>query len=143
MTNFWTHRELKKILIITKIKPFKTKLGAVVFPAFGTRKRQRHKSYTTIAHYTKNYDNHFILQYCVQNTIKLYTTCDGTKIMLEMPNINLKIKDSYNFVQTQLSAFSETINLTELRKGCGENQLYVGPMPNKEYNSYDQMKAFE
>ena len=101
-----------------------------------------------IAHYAKGYDSQFILKYCVENTLKPYTIYNGIKLMLlEIPTINLKIIDSSNFVQGPLSYFPKTFGLTELKKGyfphlfnTKENENYVGPIPDKKYYNYNQMK---
>jgi hypothetical protein len=107
-----------------------------------------HNNYTAIAHYGKGYDSQFIMQYCIQNTVKPYTIYNGTKLMLlEVPSINLKIIDSFNFIQFPLAAFPKTFGLTELKKGYFphffntlENENYVGPLPDKKYYGVETMK---
>ncbi|CAH0391289.1 unnamed protein product [Bemisia tabaci] len=109
---------------------------------------KEHRNYTCIAHYAKIYDSQFILKYCVENTLKPYTIYNGTKLMLlEIPSIGLKIIDSGNFVNGPLSDFPKTFGLTELKKGyfphlfnTKENENYVGPIPDKKYYNYNQMK---
>ena len=98
---------------------------------------REHKNYTALAHNTKGYDSYFILKYCVENSLKPYTIYNGAKLMLlEIPQINLKIIDSTNFVAQALSTFPKTFGLTEMKKGyfphyfnkkC--NQNYDGPIP--------------
>ena len=68
-------------------------------------------------------------------------------MLLEIPSIRLKIIDSSNFVQGPLSDFPKTFGLTELKKGyfphlfnTKENENYVGPIPDKKYYCYNQMK---
>ena len=99
----------------------------------------KRQGYTCIAHNAKGYDAHFILRYCVKNTVKPYTIYVGTKLMLlEVEYLGLKVIDSMNFVAGPLSAFPKTFGLKELKKGyfphffnTPENQSYVGPIPDK------------
>lgn len=110
---------------------------------------KKHRNYTAIAHNAKGYDTQFILQYCVENTLKPYTIYNGTKLnLLQIPGINLRIIDSMNFIQGPLSSFPKTFGLKELKKGyfphffnkvC--NQNYVGPIPSKRRYGYMQMKT--
>lgn len=109
---------------------------------------KKHKNYTCIAHYAKAYDSQFILKYCVENTLKPYTIYNGSKLMLlEISSINLKIIDSSNFIQGPLADFPKTFGLSELKKGyfphlfnTKENENYIGPIPDKEFYCYNQMK---
>ena len=110
-----------------------------------------HRGYTAIAHYARGYDAHFIMQYCVANTIMPKTIYNGTKLMkLEIGHMNIKIIDSHNFVPAPLSTFPKTFGLTELKKGyfphlfnTPENENYVGPIPDKKYYCYDTMREDE
>jgi len=108
---------------------------------------ERHRNYTAIAHYARGYDSHFIMQYCVANTIKPKTIYNGTKLMeLRIRPLNIRIIDSHNFVPFPLAAFPKTFGLTELKKGyfphlfnTPENENYIGPIPAKEYYCFDTM----
>jgi hypothetical protein len=108
-----------------------------------------HRGYTAIAHYSQGYDSQFIMQYCVQNTLKPETIYNGTKLMyLKIHRIGLRIIDSFNFVSSPLASFPKTFGLTELKKGyfphlfnTVENEQYVGPIPDKKYYGYNTMKA--
>lgn len=107
-----------------------------------------HINYTAIAHNAKGYDSHFILKYCVENTIKPETIYNGTKLMfLNIPVLGLRIIDSMNFVAQPLSTFPKTFGLKELKKGyfphysnkeCNRN--YIGPIPSKKHYGYNQMR---
>ena len=109
---------------------------------------KEHKNYTAIAHNTKGYDSQFILQYCVENTIKPYTIYNGTKLMLlEIECLKLKIIDSINFIAQPLRSFPKTFGLSELKKGYfphyfnkKSHQNYIGPLPSKKHYGYNQMK---
>ncbi len=43
---------------------------------------KQHKYYVAIARNACGYDSHFILQYCINNTIKPYTIYNRSKLML-------------------------------------------------------------
>ncbi len=109
---------------------------------------KQHKGYTVIAHYARGYDSHFILQYCINNTVWPLTLYHGSKLMLlQIETINLKVIDSHNFVATPLSEFPKTFGLDELKKGyfphlfnTAENATYKGPIPDKRYYGPDLMK---
>ena len=106
-----------------------------------------HKGYTAISHYGKGYDSHFIIQYCVANTILPNVIYNGNKLMqLHIRSMNLRIIDSHNFIAAPLATFPKTFNLTELKKGyfphlfnTPENENYVGPIPSKEHYCCDTM----
>jgi hypothetical protein len=105
----------------------------------------KHKGYRAIAHNAKCYDSQFVLKYCVDNTLKLYTIYNGTKLML-LSVCQIQIIDSHNFVASPLSAFPKTFGLNELKKGyfphyfnTNENQNYVGPIPDAPYYGPDTM----
>lgn len=58
---------------------------------------KKHVSYMAIAHNTKVYDSQFILQFCVENSLKPYTIYNGTKIMILKVGPKIKSINSYNF----------------------------------------------
>uniref|UniRef100_A0A8D8ZAP4 DNA-directed DNA polymerase n=1 Tax=Cacopsylla melanoneura TaxID=428564 RepID=A0A8D8ZAP4_9HEMI len=107
---------------------------------------KEHKKYTAIAHYARGYDSHFILEYCVRNSIKPKTITNGTKLMsLEAGKV--RIIDSSNFVAAPLSTFPKTFGLKELKKGyfphyfnTVENQSYKGSIPDVKFYSPETMK---
>ncbi len=79
---------------------------------------KQHKGYTAIANCAHRYDSHFILQYCINNTVQPYTIYNGSKLMLlQIETINLKLINSHIFVATPLSKFLKTFGLDELKKG--------------------------
>lgn len=108
----------------------------------------KHKGYTAIAHNAKGYDSYFILKYCVENTMKPYTIYNGTKLMLlDLPQIKIKIIDSSNFVAGPLSDFPKTFCFSELKKGffphyfnTPKTQNYKGPLPYIQYYGHNCMK---
>ena len=100
---------------------------------------EKHKCYTAIAHNAKGNDSQFILNYCVDNTLKPYTIYNGTKLM-PLNVAKIKILDSHNFVASPLSAFPKIFGLNEFKKGyfphyfnTDENQNYIGPIPDIKY----------
>ena len=109
----------------------------------------KYKGYTFVAHNSKRYDSHFILKWCIDNGLKSYCIYNGAKIMMmEIPQLRIKIIDSLNFIQQPLSSFPKTFGLNELKKGyfphyfnkiC--NQNYIGQMPSKKHYGYNQMKT--
>ena len=79
---------------------------------------EKYKGYTFIAHNSKRYDSHFILKWCIDNAFKPYCIYNGAKIMMmEIPQLRIKIIDSLNFIQQSLSSFPKTFGLNELKKG--------------------------
>ena len=59
----------------------------------------------------------------------------------------IRFIDSLNFIATPLASFPKTFGLKELKKGYfphyfnkKHNQNYVGPLPNKKYFGYNQMR---
>ena len=109
----------------------------------------KYKGYTFVAHNSKGYDSHFILKWCIDNGLKPYCIYNGAKIMMmEIPQLRIKIIDSLNFIQQPLSSFPKTFGLNELKKGyfphyfnknC--NQNYIGNMPSKKHYGYNQMNS--
>ena len=110
---------------------------------------EKYKGYTFLAHNAKGYDSYFILKWCIDNGFKPYCIYNGAKIMMmEIPQLRIKIIDSLNFIQQPLASFPKTFGLNELKKGyfphyfnkiC--NQNYIGEMPSKKHYGYNQMKT--
>ena len=110
---------------------------------------EKYKGYTFLAHNAKGYDSYFILKWCIDNGFKPYYIYNGAKIMMmEIPQLRIKIIDSLNFIQQPLASFPKTFGLNELKKGyfphyfnkiC--NQNYIGEMPSKKHYGYNQMKT--
>ncbi|XP_065213964.1 uncharacterized protein LOC135841092 [Planococcus citri] len=109
---------------------------------------RKHKNYTAIAHYARGYDAHFILQYCLKQTILPKTIYNGSKLMeLKIKTLKLRIIDSHCFVPSALSDFPKTFALTELHKGyfphlfnTVENKNYIGKIPDKRFYCANRMK---
>ena len=110
---------------------------------------EKYKGYTLVAQNSKGYDSHFILKWCIDNGFKPYCIYNGAKIMMmDIPQLRIKIIDSLNFIQQPLSSFPKTFGLNELKKGyfphyfnknC--NQNYIGNMPSKKHYGYNQMNS--
>lgn len=108
---------------------------------------KEHRGFTAIAHNAKGYDSHFILKYCVENTLKPYTIYSGTKLLMLEIKGSIKVIDSSNFVVSRLSDFPKTFGLEEMKKGyfphyfnTTENQNYVGPIPDIRFYGADSLK---
>ena len=109
----------------------------------------KHKNHTFLAHYGKNYDFQFIVEWLVAHGVKPSIIHNGQKIMqLEVKHgYNIRLIDIFSFTLIPLKDFPKTFGLTELTKGhfphkfnTAENQNYVGPHPDKSYYGYSDMK---
>ena len=76
---------------------------------------EKYKGFTFVAHNSKGYDSHFILKWCIDNGFKPYCIYNGAKIMImEIPQLRIKIIDSLNFIQQPLSSFPKTFGLNDI-----------------------------
>lgn len=110
----------------------------------------QHRDSTVLAHNMKGYDGVFLLEYLLNHGLRPQKIIyNGTKIMYMhvQRGLNMRIIDSLNFLPMSLRSLPETLDLTELKKGyfphffnTGENQQYVGPIPDVKYYGADQMK---
>jgi len=111
--------------------------------------KSKHKNHTFLAHYGKDYDFQFIVEWLVAHGVKPSVIHNGQKIIqLEVKHgYNIRFIDSLSFTLIPLRDFPKTFDLTELAKGyfphkfnTDENQNYAGPYPDKEYYGYEEMK---
>ena len=80
----------------------------------------QHKGMVVIAHNSKAFDNHFILNHCVENGIFPDVTYTGSKIMTMTigEGVDLRFIDSLNFLPMALKKLPQALNLgQELMKG--------------------------
>ena len=111
-----------------------------------------HKDFTAIAHNAKGYDNYFILEYLIDNSIRPEIIYNGSKMMFLHVKRGLSIRclDSLNFLPMKLAKLPEAFGFKELKKGYfphlfnkKENFLYIGPYPTAEFYSPDYMSPEE
>jgi hypothetical protein len=104
-----------------------------------------------MAHNARGYDSHFVLAYCVENTVTPTVIYNGSKIMYMSVGhgLNVKFIDSLNFLPMPLKDLPKALGLNQdLRKGdfphffnVEGNFEYVGPMPEPRYYGVDFMKS--
>ena len=110
-----------------------------------------HKNFTAIAHNMKGFDGIFLLDYCLNSTLKVTNIIySGSKIMSMSvgDSLNIRVIDSLNFLPMRLAALPKAFGLKELKKGyfphffnLDENQNYVGPYPETHYYGVNFMSA--
>jgi G:T-mismatch repair DNA endonuclease (very short patch repair protein) len=106
-----------------------------------------HQGYTFLAHNMKGYDGMFILQYCYSNNLTPFVIYNGSKaIFISIPQLNIKLIDSFSFIASPLSDFPGMFGLTETKKGFFPhlfntlaNQNYIGPYPDVNYYEPNRM----
>jgi hypothetical protein len=109
------------------------------------------KHYTFIAHNSKGYDSHFIINELHRLKIprdnNLQIILNGTKIM-SMFFRNRIIKDSSLFISMKLEKFSKAFGIETLKKGWFPHQFnrpenfdYNGPYPEKSFYGYNMMTS--
>ncbi|KAL5018344.1 hypothetical protein ScPMuIL_004066, partial [Solemya velum] len=115
--------------------------------------KDTHRYFKVIAHNARSYDNYFILQCLVDQSVrpnKLFYS--GSKIMYMQVEKDLHIKflDSLCFLPMRLSELPKTFDLREMKKGwfphylnTRENQGYVGDYPDPKYYGIDYMGVKE
>ena len=99
-----------------------------------------HKGFTCIAHNFKAYDGQFILRHLTETgTVAPDVVMNGNNILLLKMN-DLRLIDSYNYIQSPLSKFPSTFQLQEMAKGFFPHwantdtfQNYVGPYLNLDF----------
>ena len=104
---------------------------------------------TVIAHYGCGYDFQFLVRFFISMHIIPEITTRGTKILLmKVPEVELRIIDSFLFVSQSLKSFPKTFGLPGLAKGSfphlfsrPENLNYVGDLPHPKYWQPEFMKT--
>ena len=113
--------------------------------------KPQHKGMVVMAHNAKAFDTHFILNYCVENSIFPDIVYAGSKIMTMKigQGIDLRFIDSLNFLPMALKKLPDALNLTsQLVKGflphfmnTQENWNYRGKLPAPHYYGVDHMST--
>ena len=111
-----------------------------------------HTHFTAITHNAKGFDNYFILEYLIDNSIRPEIIYSGSKIMYLHVHRGLDIRfvDSLNFLPMKLAKLPEAFGLNELKKGFfpymfikKEHFNYTGAYPPSEYYCPDYMNMEE
>lgn len=105
------------------------------------RELNKEHKLTVLAHNSQGFDSYLILQQLYDECIPVEQVVNGAKILsLSIHNEEIVFKDSMCFFPMPLSAFPKSFGLTEQKKGffphffnTRANQVYIGPLPNKEY----------
>lgn len=108
----------------------------------------QHSDMVCIAHNSKNFDTHFILNYCVDNGIFPEIIFQGTKVMsMKIKEIQLRFIDSINFLPFSLKKVAKLFDL-EVKKGYFPHFVnkesmynYCGPLPQPEAYGVDYMSS--
>ena len=107
----------------------------------------KRKNTICIAHNSKGYDAHFLVDYLHSRAIKPTLIQTGRKIMCLSVG-SVKCIDSLNFLPMPLSKLPVTFGLNELSKGFFPhlfntipNQNYTGPIPSSEYYDPEGMSS--
>jgi hypothetical protein len=108
--------------------------------------------YTIIAHNMRGFDGCFLLRYLVEHGIRPKIIPKGKQILsINVPNSNIRVIDSLNFLPMRLSAFQKTFNLPDNeKKGYfpilfinEKNFGYIGEMPPEKLYNTQQMNEKE
>ena len=111
-----------------------------------------HKGFCTIGHNAKGYDNYFLLEYLIDNSIRPDIIYNGSKIMYMHVKRGLDIRflDSLNFLPMKLAKLPEAFGFTQLKKGYFPHLMtkkeffsYSGAYPAAEFYSPDYMSPEE
>ncbi|XP_055353765.1 uncharacterized protein LOC129599526 [Paramacrobiotus metropolitanus] len=111
---------------------------------------EQHRGYTLIAHNFRGYDGHFLLSYLLENNLKgVEVIRRGSQLLdLRYPALEIKARDTLNFVMTKLSNFPKAVGLTECeskgdfphRFNKPENWDKVLPFPDVDEYMVDGLK---
>ena len=107
-----------------------------------------HKGYTVCSHNGSGFDNMFLLEHLLKNSVVPKVIYQGSKILyIYMKEFKIRVIDTYKFMSMPLSALPKAFGLKELKKGffphyfnTSENQDYIGPYPPPEMYGIDAMK---
>lgn len=114
--------------------------------------QRKHKNYTARSHNGSGFDNNFLLQYLIKQSVVPTIIYNGSRIvyMLVKRSLNIRIIDTLKFLPMRLADVPTTFGFAEIKKGYfphkfnkSENMNYVGPYPEREMYGYDEMKECE
>jgi hypothetical protein len=112
------------------------------------------KDFTIIGHNMKGFDGCFLLRYLIEKNIETKIIANGLKLTsVSVPQQNIRIIDSLNFLQMSLAALPKALGIEEKVKNKGyfphffttpENLTYKGRLPEPEdYGIYDMKNNSE
>lgn len=93
----------------------------------------------SITHNRGQFDTIFLLRHLlIEKSLTPESVMNGNKILaLMIPEVDVKIIDSYSFLSMKLSKFPEALGIKDLRKGFHPYSFtdlnYVGPMICEQY----------
>lgn len=127
----------------------------IVFSGYNSAKEfgrwlfdEEHKYYTVRSHNGSGFDNVFLLEYLLSQSIIPDVIYNGSKIvyMFIKKNLHIRVIDSIKFLPMALANLPKAFGLEEQTKGyfphyfnVRENQEYVGEMPQPEMYGCNQM----
>ncbi|CAG2243698.1 unnamed protein product [Mytilus edulis] len=109
---------------------------------------EQYTNAVVLSHNGSGYDNYFLIDWLIKNSIRPDVIFNGSKIMYMAINrgLNIRVLDSLNFLPMKLSKIPKAFGLKELKKGyfphffnTMENQNYIGPYPDSTYYGCDYM----
>ena len=111
----------------------------------------QHQHCSVVAHNAKSYDNYFLLDYLIKNSVVPELIYNGSKIMyMSIPKLKMRVIDSLNFMPMKLSSLPKAFGLNQLAKGyfphffnTADNQQYVGSYPTPDMYGADSMSPEE
>ena len=108
----------------------------------------QHEGMIVLAHNSKNFDSHFILNYCVENGIFPDIVFQGTKIMsMAVKEVKMRFVDTINFLPFSLKKVATSFNLKHVKgyfphmSNTQAMEGYVGPMPPPEKYGIEYMST--
>lgn len=108
-----------------------------------------HKYYTARSHNGAGFDNSFLLEYLLSESIMPELIYNGTKLlyMYIQRGLNIRVVDTMKFLPMPLLQLPNAFGLEGTAKGffphyfnTEENQSYIGPMPSPAMYGYNEMK---
>ena len=111
---------------------------------------EQYKNGIVMSHNGSGYDNYFLIEWMISNSIRPQVVFNGSKIvyMLVQRGLHIRVLDSLQFLPMKLAKLPKAFGLTELKKGyfphffnTTEHQNYVGPYPDVKYYGCDYMNT--
>ena len=116
---------------------------------------EQHRHFTVIAHNARSYDNYFIYQYLLNNSIVPHIIFRGSKIMYchIARGLNIRFLDSLNFLNMPLSQVPKSFGLKEMKKGffphlynhedvwADEQKLSLHTLPSRKFYDDSNMSG--